>query len=154
MRVSDLGLVACPNSCFLFCLENFLSFLLLTQFTHPPLRLSGRYPGQVTVFYCGCAIAQGHWRAEVGTQKWEIFCPIKDRGGISLSYEVYLKVGLHLYPFRESERFQSWLFLLYGNISAFKVRSRCFLNSQGFIGLVHTFGRQAIAGLIYTVLFH
>lgn len=73
---------------------------------------------------------------------------------ISLGYGVYLKVGLHLYPFRESERFQFWLFLLYGNISAFKVRSRCFLSSQGFIGLVHTFSRQVIAGLIYMVLFH
>lgn len=87
-------------------------------------------------------------------QKWEMSCLIKDRDRISLSYGVYLKVGLHLYPFRESERFQSSIFLLYGNISAFKVRSRCFLSSQGFIGLVHTFSRQAIAGLIYTVLFH
>lgn len=72
----------------------------------------------------------------------------------SLGYGVSLEAGPHLYPFRESERFQSWLFLLYGKVSAFEVRSRCFLSSEGFIGLVHTFNRQFIAGLIYTVLFH
>lgn len=55
---------------------------------------------------------------------------------------------------REGERFQSLLCLLYGEVSAFKVRNRCFLSSQGFICLVHTFSRQFIAVLIYTVLFH
>lgn len=71
-----------------------------------------------------------------------------------LSCGPYLKAGPPLYPFRQRERVQSWLVLLYGNVSAFKVKSRCFLSSQGFIGLVRTFGRQVIAGLIYTVLLH
>lgn len=47
----------------------------------------------------------------------------------SLSYGVYLNVGPNLYPFRESEGFQFWLLLLYGKLSAFEVRSRCFLSS-------------------------
>lgn len=57
-------------------------------------------------------------------------------------------------PRRESLRFQSLLCLLHGEVSAFKVRNRCFLSSRGFICLVHTFSRQLIATLIYTVLFH
>lgn len=73
---------------------------------------------------------------------------------ISFSHGVYLRVEPYLEPFRESERFQSCLFLLYGQLSAFKVKSRCFLSSQGFIGLVHTFSRQVTAGLIYMALCH
>lgn len=60
---------------------------------------------------------------------------------------------ISLQPSREGERFQSLLCLLYGKVSAFKVRNRCFLSSRGFICLVHTFSRQFIAVLIYTVLF-
>lgn len=60
---------------------------------------------------------------------------------------------IFLLPDREGERFQSLLCLLYGKFSAFKVKNRCFLSSRGFICLVHTFSRQFIAVLIYTVLF-
>lgn len=74
---SHLGLVACPNFCVLFCLENFLSFLLLTQFTHPPLGLSGKYPGEVKAPFCGCGTAPSHWRAEVGTAEVGNFLPRK-----------------------------------------------------------------------------
>lgn len=60
---------------------------------------------------------------------------------------------IFLQPGREGERFQSLLCLLYGKVSAFKVRNRCFLSSRGFICLVHTFSRQFIAVLIYMALF-
>lgn len=51
-------------------------------------------------------------------------------------------------PLREKKRFQSWLSLLYGQVSAFEVRSRCFLSSWGLARVVHTFSRQFIIGLI------